>query len=164
MNRLLRLYPRSWRERYRDEFDALLAASPGSWRTTIDVARGAFDAHRRVGGRQLRWLLPGALFIAVDALIGWLNYHASDDVQPVAAALIVAGFGFTFWRPRLAWLFIPALWVAIPASSVVGYATNYHPGLSKPHPLYETAVALIPTALGAVAGAGARWLLRQARA
>jgi hypothetical protein len=161
---LPRLYPRRWRERYGDEFSALLSASPRGWRTAADVALGALDAHRREGGLRMRRIVPGLLLLLVDVVIGWLNYHASDDVQPVAAALIVAGFGFTLWRPRLAWLFIPALWVAVPASSVVGYATNYHPGLPKAAPLYETVVALIPTALGAAAGLGARWALGQSRA
>ena len=41
----------------------------------------------------MRRLVPGLLLVLVDVVIGWLNYHASDDVQPVAAALIVAGFG-----------------------------------------------------------------------
>ena len=111
----------------------------------------------------MRRLTPVVLLLLVDAAIGWLNYHATDDVQPVAASLIAAGFGFTFWRPRLAWLFIPALWLAVPVSSIVAYTNNYHPGLVKPAPLYETAVALIPTALGAAAGAGARWIFRLSR-
>jgi len=157
----MRLYPRAWRARYGEEFDVLLDDSPKGWRTKADAVRGALDAHRRTPGVMKR-LLPAVLVLAVDVVIGWLNYHAADDVQPVAAALIVAGFGFTFWRPRLAWLFIPALWLAIPASSVVGYATNYHPGLVKPAPLYETLIALVPTAFGAGAGAFARWLPKQA--
>jgi hypothetical protein len=157
----MRLYPRDWRARYGEEFDVLLDVSPKGWRTKVDAVRGALDAHWRTPGLMKR-LLPAVLLLAVDVVIGWLNYHAADDVQPVAAALIVAGFGFTFWRPRLAWLFIPALWLAVPASSVVGYAANYHPGVVKPAPLYETLVALIPTALGAGAGALARWLPKQA--
>jgi hypothetical protein len=161
---LLRLYPRTWRERYGDEFSALLAVSPQNWRTAADVFLGALDARRREGGWRMRRMVPGVLLVLVDVVIGWLDYHASDDVQPVAAALIVAAFGFTLWRPRLAWLFIPALWVSIPASSLVGQATNYHPGLPRSAPLYETVVALIPTALGAAAGAGARWVLGQSRA
>lgn len=159
-----RLYPRVWRERYGDEFSELLAATPDGWKTAADVARGALDAHRREGGWRVRRWLPWLLLVLVDVVIGWLNYHASDDVQPVAAALIVAGFGFVLWRPRWAWFFIPALWLAIPASSIAGYATNYHPGIPKPAPLYETVVALIPTALGAAAGAGARWAFRQPKA
>jgi uncharacterized membrane protein YccC len=112
----------------------------------------------------MRRLIPWTLLVLVAAVLGWLNYHASDDVQPVAAGLLLAGFGFSFWRPRLAWLFVVVLWLAIPLSGVVADANNYHPGLAKPHPLYETLVALIPTALGAIAGVAARWVAGRARA
>ena len=42
---LLRAYPRPWRERYGEEFSALLAELPPSPGQTLDLARGAFDAH-----------------------------------------------------------------------------------------------------------------------
>ena len=45
--RLLRLYPRSWRERYGDEFAALLEAHPASVATISDVILGAATAHIR---------------------------------------------------------------------------------------------------------------------
>lgn len=164
MKVLLRLYPKPWRDRYGDEFSELLAASDEGWKTNADVARGALDAHRRTGGWRMRRVVPWLLLVVVDLVIGWLNYHATDDVQVVAAALILAGFGFVLWRPRWAWLLIPALWLAIPASSIVAYATNYHPGVPKPAPLYETLIALIPAALGAAAALGARRALRQPKA
>lgn len=47
MNRLLRLYPRWWRERYGEEFAALLEDLSGTdnrWRLALDVAAGALDA------------------------------------------------------------------------------------------------------------------------
>ncbi len=49
MNRqtLLRLYPRRWRERYGDEFLALLEQQPVTAAVTFDVALGALDAHLR---------------------------------------------------------------------------------------------------------------------
>jgi uncharacterized RDD family membrane protein YckC len=112
----------------------------------------------------MRRLVPLVPLAMVAGVIGWLNYHATDDVQPVAAALLIAGFGFSFWRPRLAWMFVIVLWLAVPISSVIADANNYHPGLLKPHPLYETLIALIPTAVGALIGAGARWAVNGARA
>ena len=161
MKWLIGLYPRAWRERYIEEFKSLLEDSPKGWRTGLDVLRGAMDAQSRTPGLMKR-LLPAALVLLADLIIGWLNYHAADDVQPVAAALIIAGFGFTFWRPRLAWWFVAVLWLAVPASSIVGYATNHHPGVAKPAPLYETLVALVPTALGAGAAALLRRLPKRA--
>jgi hypothetical protein len=41
---LLRLYPRAWRERYGDEFAALLESEPMGFRLLADVIAGAFDA------------------------------------------------------------------------------------------------------------------------
>jgi hypothetical protein len=110
----------------------------------------------------LRWSAWGLLAL-VAVLLGWLNYRATDDVQAVAAGLLLAGFGFSFWRPRFAWLFVLVLWLAIPLSSIVADANSSPPG-AHPHPLYETIIALVPTAIGALMGAGARWTTRQARA
>lgn len=41
---LLRLYPRAWRDRYQDEFVAMLGARPLSAQQIIDVVSGAIDA------------------------------------------------------------------------------------------------------------------------
>jgi hypothetical protein len=41
---LLSLYPRAWRERYEDEFLALLEARPPDTHDRIDIVRGAIDA------------------------------------------------------------------------------------------------------------------------
>jgi hypothetical protein len=160
VRRLLRLYPRSWRERYGDEFDALLADSRGGPRLLLDVARAAFDERIRRGDLEMRRLLPWALLAISEVVIGWMNFHAADDVQPVAAALLLAGFGFGYYRPRQAWLFAGLLWLAIPISGIYADAVNYHPGQLKPAPLYTTLIALIPALLGAYGGAAARWVLR----
>ena len=45
MSGLLRLYPRSWRDRYGEEFEDLLAQRPPSVRHRLDIVRGALDAH-----------------------------------------------------------------------------------------------------------------------
>lgn len=47
LNILLRLYPREWRERYEDEFAALLELNPLSLVDLGDIALGALDAHLR---------------------------------------------------------------------------------------------------------------------
>jgi hypothetical protein len=44
MTTLLNLYPRAWRERYEDEFLALLEARPPDTHDRIDIVRGAIDA------------------------------------------------------------------------------------------------------------------------
>lgn len=111
-------------------------------------------------GAAARRSLPWLLLAATAVLVGILNHLATDDVQPVAAVLLLAGFGFTLWRPRRAVLFVLLLWLAVPLSSLAGYATNHHPGLVRPHPLYETLVALIPVAVGAGVAAAVRLLSR----
>jgi hypothetical protein len=44
---LIRLYPRTWRDRYEDEFLALLAERPPDARDRLDIIRGAVDARLR---------------------------------------------------------------------------------------------------------------------
>ena len=45
MNWLLRLYPAQWRERYGEEFGAVLASQRASVGLVVDVLGGAIDAH-----------------------------------------------------------------------------------------------------------------------
>jgi hypothetical protein len=155
MKVLLRLYPRRWRERYGDEFALVLRGTPPGPGVVLDVVRGAVDAHVR--GMGPGPLLRPALLVLCAAAAGWLNFHASDDVQPVAAALLVFGFGFGASRPGRAWLYAVALFAAVPLSGVWADAVSYHPGLVKPAPLYESVIALVPALLGAYTGAAARW-------
>ena len=159
MRPLLRLYPRRWRERYGEEFELLLRATPPDPRTALDVVRGALDAHVRAA--RPRGLLRWALLGLGSAAVGWLNFHAGDDVQPVAAALLLLGVGFGLDRPRRAWLPALVLFAAVPASQAWANAAGHHPGY-EPGPLYETAIALGPALLGASAGAGLRWTLSRA--
>jgi hypothetical protein len=162
MKSLLRLYPRRWRERYGEEFALILRATPPGPGTVFDVVRGALDA--QVRGLRPGPLLRGVLLALCAAVVGWLNFHATDDVQPVAAALLVFGFGFGASRPGRAWLYAIVLFAAVPLSGAWADAVSYHPGLVKPAPLYETVIALIPALLGAYAGAVVGWAARRARA
>lgn len=50
MKWLLRFYPRSWRERYEEEMQALLEQHHPTWRTGLDLLLGACEA-------QLDWVL-----------------------------------------------------------------------------------------------------------
>jgi hypothetical protein len=111
---------------------------------------------------RVPWVRAGApwmVLAACDLLIGWMNVHATDDVQPVAAALLLAGFAFGAFRPRRWWLFALVLFVAVPVSGAYADAVNYHPGAVKPAPLYQSIIALVFPAAGALAGAGTRKLV-----
>ena len=67
--RLLRLYPRSWRERYEDEMLALLDAASIGWRGQVDLVRGALDARVHAASRLtgVAALVAGALWTVVGA-------------------------------------------------------------------------------------------------
>lgn len=152
MRVLLRLYPRRWRERYGEEFELVLRASPPGLRTALDVVRGALDAHVRTIRplSPLSWLL----LVVASVVVGWLDVHTTDDVQPVTAALLVFGFVFGFWRRSPALLVALVLFAAIPLGE-----TWAHPA-ARAHPLYESLVALIPALLGSLGGSGIRRLAR----
>lgn len=113
---LLRLYPREWRERYGEEFEALLEEHGLSPLDTLDVALGAIEARRQ------RWVLtaramlerrqePGprpvvravrtgwvALIVAVILALAATAYALLDVVTAVAAigtatgALVTIGY------------------------------------------------------------------------
>jgi hypothetical protein len=156
---LLRLYPRRWRERYGDEFALVLRGTPPGPGTVLDVVRGALDAH-------VREMRPGplvrrGLLALCAAAVGWLNLHTTDDVQPVAAALLVFGLGFGAHRPARAWLYAVVLFAAVPVSGVwADVAAGRHPDVQ----ILESVIALVPALLGAYSGAVVGWGLRRAQA
>jgi hypothetical protein len=86
MSGLVRLYPRAWRERYEEEFQALLESRPPTAGDRLDIVRGAIDArlHPQVrradpapaDGGPDDWLVArrlgyGALIGAGAWLLGW---------------------------------------------------------------------------------------------
>lgn len=97
MKRLVRLYPRAWRDRYGPELEALLEDEPTSAGVVVDVIAGAARAHGRAWEGRLRsprvgpmLLLFGGeawalLFIAGLALAR--SSYTDDLGLPVVAAL-----------------------------------------------------------------------------
>lgn len=75
MNRLVRLYPKAWRDRYEAEFLDLLAERPANRGDAVDVIRGAADAHLHPhltsGLPEPPWThrIPGVL--ALSAGVAW---------------------------------------------------------------------------------------------
>ena len=90
---LLRLYPPGWRERYGEEYDALLEEHGADLRTLADVAAGAVDA--RLGGgrmptreRRQRSALAASLWAAVAiaaCVAGFQKMVEYDDFRSAAA-------------------------------------------------------------------------------
>jgi hypothetical protein len=128
---LLKLYPRPWRERYGEEFEALLADRPPTVRHRLDIVRGAIDA--RLHPELVNpdhvidrwWLAPFAGFglLVVALLIVLVSPERFDDYGSYrdasaaalpwlgAVGLLLVGIA------RLAWLLPPAPgWLRVVAS------------------------------------------------
>lgn len=74
--RLLRLYPRKWRDRYEDEMLALLDIAAVDWHGRADLVRGALDARMHAASR-----LPGVAALIAGGL--WTVAGAGVLAQPV---------------------------------------------------------------------------------
>jgi len=101
--RLLRWYPRAWRERYGDEFRELLVADiaerPRSWSRTLDVVRRGATVRLGLGGaahadaRLATVVCSGATFVLFATAI-WaqlaIGWQWSRPATPATSAAIVA--------------------------------------------------------------------------
>lgn len=148
MSRLLRLYPLSWRERYGEEFLALVLERPPSLADRVDIVRGAVDARLhpqlprpdrvrdRSGFAPLGGLvlLIAAVWIGANGPLQYDEYGTYRDgsaaALPFLAAMGLLVFGIYRLMKRLppesrgaracAWLAIGvgALWSIMPWSAV----------------------------------------------
>ena len=77
-SRWLRLYPRAWRKRYEAEMLAVLEARNVDWRTRLDLARGALDAH-------IHPRTPPTIPIIAAAIAGfaWMLVGLASALQPI---------------------------------------------------------------------------------
>jgi hypothetical protein len=101
--RLLRWYPRAWRERYGDEFSELLLADiaerPRSWSREFDVARSGAAARLGLGGgvhvgaRLSVVVCAGSAFVLFGTAI-WaqlaIGWQWSRPATPATSAAIIA--------------------------------------------------------------------------
>jgi hypothetical protein len=104
--RLIRLYPRAWRDRYYEEFMALLVERPASVGDLFDVASGALDAwlrpqvsteRRTVVGERMRGsvlLVMWAWAFLVAAGVGFRKMTEYEDFVRVARDSVVVGVSF----------------------------------------------------------------------
>ena len=72
MSRLVRLYPKAWRDRYEEEFLTLLAERPPTFVDLLDTVRGAIDAHLnpQAQAEPFPWThrIPGVLALIAGAM------------------------------------------------------------------------------------------------
>jgi hypothetical protein len=136
MSRLVALYPRRWRDRYGDEFLALMADRPPALRDRLDIVRGALDARLdpqlhgpelvpdRAGFATLAGfgVLLAALTIAANGPLHFDEYGSYRDggaaALPHALATCLLAFGLFRLLSRLpanAQLARAAGWIAIVA-------------------------------------------------
>jgi hypothetical protein len=78
MSRLVRLYPRAWRERYEDEFLRLIEDRPPSRLERFDIVRGAIDAwlHPQVRSAPAARENSDRTGVVVAAVLGGLAFAA----------------------------------------------------------------------------------------
>ena len=70
-NTLLRLYPRAWRDRYEEEFTALLEQDHPSVMDVLDTALGALDAHLRPQVTAAQVKSEGRKLVSRESFIRW---------------------------------------------------------------------------------------------
>ena len=121
MSGLVRLYPAAWRDRYEDEFVALLAARPPTLGDRFDIVRGAIDAR----------IHPQVRRAPEDPIL----------TDQRAADLVVARrLGYASLAGAVVWI---ATWiVAVNGPLVVDGIRSYHDGAAA-MPLYMLSVALL---------------------
>ncbi len=97
--RLIALYPHAWRERYEEEFLAVLGSRRATRADRIDIVRGALDAHLHpdrpsivpgiaalIGGGL--WILGAGPILALPAPPDWPGYLI--DTLPLALLAVLA--------------------------------------------------------------------------
>lgn len=122
MTMLLSLYPRAWRERYEDEFIALLEAKPPDARDRVDIIRGAIDARlnpRADLGGSLEPPMP-------------VPYNGPWNIRRAGQVTLVGGLTY-----------LGALWLAINGPLVVDGATTYRDGSGGFLPFFVAIMLLL---------------------
>jgi hypothetical protein len=110
---LLRLYPRSWRARYGEEFRHLLASQTLSIGVIVDVLAGAIDA-------RLHRDYPLA---ASSMEEGRMFRETQDGSSGFGAAVRLFGAPIAVLLTYVAvWLWLTALWGETPATAAFQYA------------------------------------------
>jgi hypothetical protein len=152
--RLLLSYPRAWRERYGDEFSALLLADiaerPRSWSRALDVARRGGAARLGLGGavhagaRLAVIVCSGSAFVLFGTAV-WaqlaIGWQWSRPATPATSAAIVAMACLLGLFAMLAAVGIaPVLWAV-----VTRFAAGRGRGLAGPFAVFlaGTVVAVL---------------------
>lgn len=167
-DRLLRCYPRVWRDRYGDELAALLADDiadrPLSWRRDLDVVRAGLRARLAacgLAGGPLESRSAAAVVAAFAAVVfvasalsiwtqladGWLT------VRPDTVAVAISLTALSTWLCGL--LVVSAAFALLLAASVVrAFRSGYAGQLRRPLATMGVSVAVLVAGIGLTA---TRW-------
>jgi hypothetical protein len=113
---LIRLYPHTWRERYAEEFDALLAECLHSPLDVLDILLGALDAHLNLThetnwrlinmANKLRTTILIVFAGYIGFIVGGLSLYGLVDDSPAAALMKTNGA-------------LSAAWTAVEVGSII---------------------------------------------
>ena len=122
MTTLLSLYPRAWRERYEDEFIAILEARPPDAHDRIDIIRGAIDArlHPRAD-------LKGSLEPPLP-----VPYHGPWNIRRAGQITLIGGV-----------VYLLTIWLAINGPIVQDDGGTYRDGSAGFPTLFLSVVLLL---------------------
>jgi hypothetical protein len=89
---LISMYPKAWRDRYKNEFDALLDDVAPTWRTLLDVFGGALKMQMKAWSA---WKIVAAF--AVVGVAGAIVFSLAIPDRYVSTAVIKIGDGQRPW-------------------------------------------------------------------
>ncbi len=106
---------------------------------------------------DFRSITATAFAAAMCLFIGLLNL-GGDEPQPAAAAIMLAVFALTLWRPRhwLLWIFLFA--AVIPLSYILAPTLKLRV-VGPPENIWTTAIALLPAGLACAIAYSVRFML-----
>jgi len=130
MSRLVDLYPRAWRARYGDELEDLAAARPPGLGGSIDLVRGALDAHRH----------PELVDVTAPLPTGGepVSRQRYEDLR------VARRLGLATWIGAVAWIFA---WVVAANGPMVGTGDDAYRDGGAAMPLYFGALVMLAAGL-----------------
>lgn len=130
MSRLVELYPGAWRARYGEELEDLVAARPLGLGGSIDLVRGALDAHRH----------PELVDVTVPGPTGTepVSRQRYEDL------LVARRLGIVSWLGAVAWIFA---WVVAANGPMVGTGDDAYRDGGAALPLYFAALVMLSAGL-----------------
>ena len=115
---LIALYPRAWRERYGDEFAALLEDAGIGPRTILDVLLGAFDAHiRQRASARAAARAHNALIVGGKLTVG--------TILGIALALLVWVFAVSLEGGKVWTYLLPSPTVLVVGGTLAALLISY---------------------------------------